>query len=248
MAYSQQDPAWKNIKLGRSKTGWTIGSGGCFITAFCNVLSQYGRFYTPAQMNQLLLDKNLYGGTDGSDVSANTLHLLFPDIQYIGWVSWENTLNIDLNALKINDQIGKEGIVAIDYNLTQGGIQSHYCRLRGVDANGKVIIDDSLTGTRVVVSERYGNQSYAVVGCGFYYKQPPAPTTTTTTTATTFTTTTSTSHSTSTSQSTSTSTSTSQSTSSSSSTTTTLEQPINGLIARIIKWLINWWKERKNGN
>lgn len=169
MAFSQQDPAWAGIKLGTSN--YTIGNGGCYITAFCNVLAQYGININPAQMNAKLLAEGRYTG-DGGDVSGQTLSQMYPEIQYVQGYNWSNTENIGLDVLKINGKAGYEGIVGLDYQLDVAGVQTHFCRLRGVDDQGFVVIDDSLGGGRVRVQDRYGNQNLSVCYLDLYYKAP----------------------------------------------------------------------------
>ena len=60
MAYfSQKDPVWKNTKLGTCTT--TIGSSGCFITSFCNLLKKFDIIkIEPDDFNDLCMRKCWY--------------------------------------------------------------------------------------------------------------------------------------------------------------------------------------------
>jgi len=168
MAYSQRDTRWASYPLGG---GWTIGNSGCAITGACNIAMQYGKNMTPPQMVDALRAK----GKDPASWQGSYLNLLFPDIIYKGFVGYYTLAQIDAaiaGDLRVEKRPGWEGLLKMDSNPNVAGIQLHFSRLRGVDAYGNVVIDDSWTGARTLVKSVYGDQRKAIWGCDFYYRAP----------------------------------------------------------------------------
>jgi hypothetical protein len=55
MRYSQNNPKWKNDKMGNSR--WTLGAKGCTTTSICTLASYFGDTITP---KELATHKELY--------------------------------------------------------------------------------------------------------------------------------------------------------------------------------------------
>jgi hypothetical protein len=239
MAYAQTDPQWANMTLGPQGSGWTIGAGGCLLTAFCNVLVQYGHDINPPTLNALLVANGLMTW-DGDMIAGDVICRIFPDVKYSGYIDMPGDL--DYGALSIENQDGVEGILKLDYS-PNAGLQTHFCRLRGRDANGYVVMDDSWDGVRCLVKDRYlMDEKKNIYGVTLFFKAPPAPTPTPVDVIppTSPSSSTSSSESSSESSSTSSSTSPSASVSSSVSPSPSLSpQPPEPWWIRFIKWLIN---------
>ena len=59
---SQRDPRWKDIRLGFSSEGRTIGSDGCTLTAMTMIANGYGFTETPATLNEKMKALGAGGG------------------------------------------------------------------------------------------------------------------------------------------------------------------------------------------
>lgn len=63
MAFSQKDPAWKNIKLGTGNLN--LGQAGCLIVSYCNLLVELDIIkLTPEDLNDLCIRKGFYSNGD----------------------------------------------------------------------------------------------------------------------------------------------------------------------------------------
>lgn len=153
--FSQRDPAWSGDKLGFAK--WqTMGAYGCYVTAYANVAQANGKDVNPKQMNQKLKDANLFSVDsvgEKSDISRrDALSVIYPDIKFVEEKNWGKQL-ADINYFDVRKTTKTEIIVMLDYHPERSGIQTHFCRVIGInEARNDVEIVDSYTGKRIWVS------------------------------------------------------------------------------------------------
>lgn len=173
MSYSQNDPAWKNETLGPPNGGWTIGAGGCLLTALAEICRQLGHPITPLELNAELVKRGLMTA-DGDMATGDGICQIFPDILYVGYYDMSGNY-IDKNLMAIQNQDGVEGILKLDYSPAEG-LQTHFCRLRGLDPEGNVVMDDSWDGQRCLVKDRYlKDEIKNIWGLTLFKKNIPAP-------------------------------------------------------------------------
>lgn len=149
MAYSQNDPRWKNDKLGKSKS-WTMGEAGCFVTSGSNVLKAFGHDITPGDLNKLATAHGLIDA-NGNVTRWDWLAVLFPTVlKFVEVKDWSSSL-ADLKYLNIRNDINTEIIIEID-DSPSTGLQTHFMRTIGWDGGTDVIVDDSWDGVRRTVN------------------------------------------------------------------------------------------------
>jgi hypothetical protein len=127
--YSQQDPRWKNKKLGDGDC--TIGSDGCFLTCFAMLLET-----PPDVVNDRV---KTFGGFDGSLIIARIVPNAYKQIYDDGQVFCPKT---DAPIKMIDDALSnsKAVIVQTDTKLDPG-IQSHFVILTGKVGNDYNMVD-----------------------------------------------------------------------------------------------------------
>ncbi len=86
VSYSQEYYKWGSDRLGNSTGGWTIRSGGCFLTSTAMVLATYnlrisGEIVNPKNLNVWMRNHNGFGGDTGDDLIFSALNN-FPGINY----------------------------------------------------------------------------------------------------------------------------------------------------------------------
>lgn len=153
--FSQRDPRWSGQLLGFGH--WqTMGGYGCYVTSYANVAQAHGHNVTPADINRMLRDKNLFikdGVGEVSDISrADALSLLFPGTKFVEQINWGNKL-ADINYFDVRSSTKTEIIVMVDYRPEKAGVQTHFCRVIGINpARNDVEVVDSYTGKRIWLS------------------------------------------------------------------------------------------------
>lgn len=158
MSYSQNDPQWKNTKIGFD-TGPTdtIGNYGCYMTAIANVCAWTGNNLNPSQINDLCKQNNWLVSSDlvsNDSVPA----LLCNNLQFIGKTMWR-----DATSMNFFDDASDPNItyiICIDSSLSPG-IQTHYVMVWATLGNGDLEIEDSWDGVRKSLSH-YGNPSVII--------------------------------------------------------------------------------------
>lgn len=150
--FSQNDAAWKNKFLGFSS--WeTMGLYGCLVTAMANVAQAQGGDFNPATMNDQLKAHGLfvrdaYGQI--ADVSGYyALSGVWPHSHYIEQMNWPGTVVAPYSYFDVRSSTNTEIIIMLDYHPERSGIQSHYCRVIGLNpAKNDIEIVDSWDGKR----------------------------------------------------------------------------------------------------
>ena len=117
--YSQQDPQWKNNKIGPGPD--TIGYIGCALTSLAMYASSWGFTETPATLNQKLTAN---GGITADELLVwGAISQLYPQIQNTGLT----ICNGDAPITQINASLaaGQPVIVEVDYS-PDPGLQTHW--------------------------------------------------------------------------------------------------------------------------
>ena len=137
--YSQQDPKWKDEKLGFG-TGPqdTIGYIGCALTSVSMMLSGHGHSETPDTLNQKLKAINGFAGTG---IRWGAVSQLYPQVKLTNnpFVSFQNS-SAPLDQIDAELAKGQPVIVQVDYSNAPG-LQSHYVMLIARKGNDYLMLD-----------------------------------------------------------------------------------------------------------
>jgi len=134
---SQQDPQWKNDRLGLSTDpDDTIGKYGCALTSISMLVSGHGYTESPKTLNEKLKAK---GGFSGSAIFWGAVSQAHPEITLKEDIRCENT---DAPLAKINAAIdaGQPVVVRVDSSPAPG-LQWHYVMLYGRKGNDYLMLD-----------------------------------------------------------------------------------------------------------
>lgn len=136
---SQQDPAWKNKKLGFSS--YTIGTDGCTLTCLTMLLNGFGHTESPATMNDKLKSLGNGNGFVGGLIAWGGLPVLFPEFSLRKiTVCRENTQKAPLDEIDAALELGQAVIVEVDQSLA-AGIQNHWVVLHKKEGNDYLMND-----------------------------------------------------------------------------------------------------------
>lgn len=154
--FSQNDPAWKDQLLGFS-TWEKMGPFGCLVTAFANVAQAQGQDFSPATMNQKLKDagqfvRDAYGQV--ADIASYAaLSSVAPHSRFVEQKNWPAQEVAPFSYFDVRKSTDTEVIIMLDYHPETAGVQSHYCRVIGLnEAKNDIEIVDSYTGKRIWLS------------------------------------------------------------------------------------------------
>lgn len=172
--FSQRDGRWANVLLGFGK--WqNMGGYGCLVTAYANVAQANGKDIDPAGMNQAFKDRNLFSVDavgEKTDVSvADAISRVYPDIKLVETKDWGSAL-ADIGYFDVRSTTKTEIIVMLDYHPERAGLQQHWCRVIGTNANKTdVEVVDSYTGKRIWLSS-LGKDANKLIYRAFKFSGP----------------------------------------------------------------------------
>lgn len=172
--FSQRNPRWAGKKLGFAK--WqTLGGYGCLITSYANVAQAMGKDVTPNDINELFKKHKLFVKDDVGEVSDvsrfDALSIVFPDIKYTDYKDWGNKL-ADIKYFDVRHTTKIEIILMMDMRPYKSGIQTHFCRVIGINAaKNDVEIVDSWDGKRKWISS-YGKPANKLIYKAFKFVRP----------------------------------------------------------------------------
>ena len=133
--YSQQDPQWKNSKIGPGPD--TIGYIGCALTSLAMYASSWGFTETPATLNQKLTAN---GGITSDELLVwGAISKLYPQIQSTGLTICTNT-DAPISQINASLAAGQPVIVEVDYS-PDAGLQTHWVLLYAQQGNDYLIQD-----------------------------------------------------------------------------------------------------------
>ena len=154
---SQNDPRWKDIKLGFS-TSVTIGSQGCALTCLAMMATGYGYKETPETLNKKLVGLGSGNGYIGTFMVWAGISRLYPriGIKEIYVCSEAKPLPVNrIDALLAN---GQTVLVECDRSLAAGD-QVHWVLLTRKQGDDYVMLDPwpyPVDNGEVLLTKRYG--------------------------------------------------------------------------------------------
>jgi hypothetical protein len=145
--YSQNDPRWKDIKMGiwkddekaDAKETWKVG---CLLTCFAQLLTNHERPHTPAELNDVFVARRTY--FNNNELPDEALDS-WPDVEFLS-----KTWSPGLNNLKRDP--GEEIIIRL---ITP----KHFVIFKDLQKE-KVIVADPIDGTVINFADRYGDPRY----------------------------------------------------------------------------------------
>lgn len=132
--YSQQDPRWKNGKLGFS--GDTLGTHGCALTAVSMYLKGFGFEIRPDSLNDRLKSVT---GFMGAAIVWGAVPALFPQVKYKNIIICRDS-DAPLNQINAAISNGHPVVVEVDYSPASG-LQTHWVLLYARQDNDYLMLD-----------------------------------------------------------------------------------------------------------
>jgi hypothetical protein len=153
---SQQDPRWKEKKLGFDVKA-TIGSDGCVLTCITMLVNGFGFNETPETLNQKLLDMGRGKGFVDDLIVWRSLSDAFPRIVYQNSIICR-TLPAPLDMINKSLDSGYPLLVELGRS-PRPGMESHWVILTSRQGEDYLMLDPwpfPVDSTPVSLSERYG--------------------------------------------------------------------------------------------
>lgn len=176
--FSQNDPRWSNDLLGFS--AWEkMGPFGCLVDAMANVAQAQGQDFDPNTMNEALkahgqFVRDQYGQI--ADIAGyQALSVVAPHSHFVEQQNWPGNVVAPYDYFDVRDTTDVEIICMLDYHPEEAGIQSHYCRVIGLNpTRNDIEIVDSFTGQRVwlsAIAARVGKQANQLIWTAGKYQR-----------------------------------------------------------------------------
>ncbi len=152
--YSQNDPAWKTVKIGSS--GETIGHVGCAVASVAMLLSGHGFVETPKTLNKKLKERS---GYVGAAIIWGAVTAIYPQVVYRNLVLCRNT---DAPLAQIDSSIagGQPVLVEVD-SSPNPGLQTHWVVLYKKKGGDYLMLDPwpypTESGQEITLSSRYSH-------------------------------------------------------------------------------------------
>jgi Bacterial SH3 domain/Peptidase_C39 like family len=152
--YSQQDPAWKSVKIGSSSE--TIGHVGCAVASVAMLVSGHGYPETPKTLNAKLKSR---GGYVDAAIIWGAVTGIYPQIAYRNLVLCRDTAaplaQIDASIAK-----GQPVLVEVD-SSPKAGLQTHWVVLYAKQGDDYLMLDPwplpTESGQQVLLMPRYSH-------------------------------------------------------------------------------------------
>lgn len=132
--YSQQDPAWKSVKLGSSDE--TLGHVGCALTCVAMLVSGHGYPETPETLNAKLKAR---GGFVDAAIIWGAVTGIYPQIVYRNLVLCRDTA-APLAQIDASIAAGQPVLVEVD-NSPKAGLQTHWVVLYKKQGDDYLMLD-----------------------------------------------------------------------------------------------------------
>jgi len=152
--YSQQDPAWKAVKIGKSSE--TIGHVGCALTSVAMLVSGHGYPETPKTLNAKLKSR---GGYVDAAIIWGAVTGIYPQVVYRNLVLCRDTAaplaQIDAYLAK-----GQPVLVEVD-SSPKAGLQTHWVVLYKKQGDDYLMLDPwphpAESGQEALLTSRYSH-------------------------------------------------------------------------------------------
>jgi len=132
--YSQQDPQWKNDRIGGGPD--TIGYVGCALTCLSMYISGWGYIETPGTLNQKLTAR---GGFIDESLVWGAVTGIYPQVKSTGLTLCTNS-DAPLSQIDASLAAGNPVLVEVDYS-PDAGLQTHWVVLLSKQGNDYVMQD-----------------------------------------------------------------------------------------------------------
>jgi len=132
--YSQQDPAWKSVKIGKSSE--TIGHVGCALTSVAMLVSGHGYPETPKTINAKLKSR---GGFVDAAIIWGAVTSIYPQIVYRNLVLCRDTA-APLSQIDASIAAGQPVVVEVD-SSPKAGLQTHWVVLYKKQGDDYLMLD-----------------------------------------------------------------------------------------------------------
>lgn len=132
--YSQQDPQWKNDKIGSGPD--TIGYVGCALTCVAMYASGWGYTETPGSLNKKLSAR---GGFIGEAIVWGAVTSIYPQIKSTGLTVCTNS-DAPLAQVDASLSAGQPVVVEVDYS-PDAGLQTHWVLVHAKQGSDYLILD-----------------------------------------------------------------------------------------------------------
>jgi hypothetical protein len=166
--YSQQDPAWKSVKIGRSSE--TIGHVGCAVTSVAMLVSGHGYPETPKSLNAKLKSR---GGYVDAAIIWGAVTSIYPGIAYRNLVLCRDTA-APLSQIDAYLAKGQPVVVEVD-SSPRAGLQTHWVVLYKKKGSDYLMLDPwpypTESGQEVKLLPRYShgkNLKQSITAVVFY--------------------------------------------------------------------------------
>jgi len=152
--YSQQDPAWKSVKIGSSSE--TIGHVGCALTGVAMLVSGHGYPETPKTLNAKLKAR---GGFVDAAILWGAVTSIYPQIVYRNLVLCRDTA-APLAQIDASIAAGQPVLVEVD-SSPKAGLQTHWVVLYKKRGDDYLMLDPwphpTESGQEVPLMPRYSH-------------------------------------------------------------------------------------------
>ena len=152
--YSQQDPAWKTVKIGYSSE--TIGHVGCALTSVAMLVSGHGYPETPKTLNVKLKSR---GGFVDAAIIWGAVTSIYPQIAYRNLVLCRDTA-APLSQIDASLAKGQPVLVEVD-SSPKAGLQTHWVVLYKKQGDDYLMLDPwphpTESGQEVKLLPRYSH-------------------------------------------------------------------------------------------
>jgi len=141
--YLQRDSRWTNQRLG-TVDGITLGAYGCYVTSLAMVAGSYGHHITPAALDDVLTNRNVYA--NGDMMPDDALARVYPDLRLERVYEWSG-VPADLGVLaRLARDPALAVVLGLDFDADPtDGIQTHFVTMQTCDGRA-VWIDDPWYG------------------------------------------------------------------------------------------------------
>jgi len=152
--YSQQDPAWKAVKIGSSSE--TIGHVGCALTSVAMLVSGHGYPETPKTLNAKLKSR---GGYVDAAIIWGAVTSTYTQIVYRNLVLCRDTA-APLSRIDASIAAGQPVVVEVD-SSPKAGLQTHWVALYKKQGEDYLMLDPwpypTESGQEVLLTSRYSH-------------------------------------------------------------------------------------------
>jgi len=152
--YSQQDPAWKSVKIGSSSE--TIGHVGCALTSVAMLVSGHGYPETPKTLNAKLKAR---GGYVDAAIIWGAVTSIYPQVIYRNLVLCRDTA-APLAQIDASIAAGQPVLVEVD-SSPNAGLQTHWVVLYKKQGDDYLMLDPwphpTESGQEVLLLPRYSH-------------------------------------------------------------------------------------------